>query len=853
MKNIAKTTLLISASLMFVAILFGAYSIDLSESPIIQEASVEAFGSGGGGDCGGCGEGGDFDPTPEPPGETPKCEDPAASNTGGSLPCQYPPKCEDPAASNTGGALPCVYPPAATCDSLTASPMNLPYGGGTVSLNWNTSNADTVTLNGVTVNADGSATRNVTTDTTFTIRAANAQGSNDCVKTVTVGDPTPMPSCDAFSATPNSLPVGGGTVTLNWATTNATAVTIDGATVAVDGSATRNVTQSTTFILRATNSAGSVECPAPVAVADPSPEPRCDAFNVVPTKVTPGANFQITWGTTNVTNASINTFGAVAVDGPATFTAPTAEGTYTYTLTFDGKTSAACTDTLVVEKVVEEVFTCENNVAFSASDTSLPRGGGNVTLNWNVTNADSVSINGVNSTQLVDSETVNVTSDRTFTLTATKAGFSTINCPIKIDVATGGGGGGSSSPSCRFYISEDEVQAGERVELRWSTNNGREITIYEGSEKRGDVIFRTSDDDEVDRGEITVRPTRDTTYTLVVERGSKDRECDVDVEVEDRVVVLTDRNQEPRVAGISLTTVPYTGFEAGPMLTIIFYVLLALWGLFVAYSFVIKRDSLLGFSLPGALPRKQSVIDASNEAIAESEEEAEAVAAYVASATATAPSNLPTGNAPVIGYQAQASVSTETQETNELDETEAETEFADLEDRAHAHHVLLSSDAMRYFADTYSVDEQFAALDQVIADAKKSYPTEDGWVILNLERMQGLMDVTEVVSEVATTPTGVGSLAETIVGANAAAAFELIGQRPMIALADATADLDALYRLRNGEDTTVSDLLLSESAHLADDQIKQALTALTSALDGTYQDEKEAVRTAILKAIKTVS
>jgi len=399
------------------------------------------------------------------------------------------------------------------------------------------------------------------------------------------------------------------------------------------------------------------------------------------------------------------------------------------------------------------------------------------------------------------------------------------------------------------------------VTLSWGTSRTDEITLFEGTMRNGNEIFNTDDEDEVDEGEFVVRPTKDTTYTLHLEKGSRNRTCDVEIEVEDNVVVLTDREQEPRVAGIALTSVPYTGFEAGPLLTILFYLLLALWGLFVTYTFVIKRDSILGFSLVGALPRKQSVIDASVEVETESEEEVARVAAYVASATA-APANLPTGNAPTLGYAAIAAVSSEDAkeivETNETDGDEEEMDDAvadaltDLENRAHAKHALMSSDAMRYVADTYSVEEQFDALDALIVDAKRTYPSEDGWIVINLERLQSLMDVTDAVSELDTTPHGSGSLAEAIVTGNVVAAFALVGNRPMLALADATTDLDALYRIRTGGEASVSDLLLSESTHLRDTQIKDALGALTSALDGTYSEEVEAVKTAILKAVKTL-
>ena len=84
-------------------------------------------------------------------------------------------------------------------------------------------------------------------------------------------------------------------------------------------------------------------------------------------------------------------------------------------------------------------------------------------------------------------------------------------------------------------------------------------------------------------------------------------------------------------------------------------------------------------------------------------------------------------------------------------------------------------------------------------------------------------------------PEGSGSLAEAIVTGNVIAAYEMIGHRPMFALADAASDLDSVYRARKGAKVgVISDLLKSESEKLSDDQIMTMIQALTGALDGVY-------------------
>jgi hypothetical protein len=81
----------------------------------------------------------------------------------------------------------------------------------------------------------------------------------------------------------------------------------------------------------------------------------------------------------------------------------------------------------------------------------------------------------------------------------------------------------------------------------------------------------------------------------------------------------------------------------------------------------------------------------------------------------------------------------------------------------------------------------------------------------------------------------------------------MIGNRPMFALADAAADLDALYRNRRGGTEIVSDLLTKEAENLSEIQIKNMIDALTGALDGIYTDEASAVKMAIMKAVKEVA
>jgi hypothetical protein len=227
-------------------------------------------------------------------------------------------------------------------------------------------------------------------------------------------------------------------------------------------------------------------------------------------------------------------------------------------------------------------------------------------------------------------------------------------------------------------------------------------------------------------------------------------------------------------------------------------------------------------------------------------------AEYVASAVTQedVPANLPTS-----GYA----------ETISEAEMEKASELSELENQAHAQRVLLSSDAMRFFLSKVPVvEDRTAVLSAVLEKARVTFPSEDGWVVLNLVRMEGLMEEVntthdELVADeninvqIDTTPTTAGSLAEAIVSGNLIAAYQMIELRPMLALASASSDLDGAYRLKKGEDAVISDMLKEYAEKLTEPQLQAAIAALTSALDGVYTDEASAVRMAIMKAVKAVS
>jgi hypothetical protein len=615
--------------------------------------------------------------------------------------------------------------------------------------------------------------------------------------------------------------------------------------VAADGSTSVSPLTTTTYQLTVFGTENrSVNCSVPVTVVPPTNTvPVCEYFTATPNNLgVGGGQVTLNWKVLNATNVSISpTIGAVATQGSQS-TNVTASTNFVLTATDADGDQVTCPAPVTVAN--DPVFTCQDNVTFTASDYSIRRGDDTV-LNWNVVDADSVSISSIGTVTAAGSRSVDPSSDTTYVLTA-KKGSKSVDCPISINVSSGGGGGGGTpTPRCELSISDNKITAGQQVTLKWNTTNATEVTI---KDNRGKTIMTTEkylSKDKKDHydGSIKIKPTRDTEYTLVAERGSRERTCKVKVDVED-LTVITDRPGV--VAGISLSNVPYTGFEAGTALTIFFYTLLTLWALFVAYLIVVRPRMAAGVASGMVTESIPANVAAMKQA--ETVRPDLFVPSVVASAV-TAPVNLPTGT-PVVGYE-NMPVAVVPQVTDTL--------VTALENRAHSQKALLSSDAVRHFISTTDgIVERNEALDEVIAEAKSLYPLEDGWIVINEARMRSLCDVCtakHVASETApfiptVIPEGASSLAEAIVTGNVVAAYQMIGNRPMFALADASADLDAVVRSRRGEAVTMSDLLATESVKLSDEKIKNMIAALTSALDGTYTDEVSAVKMAIMKAVK---
>ncbi len=748
----------------------------------------------------------------------------------------------------------CVVPvaPLPTC-TLKLNPTTITRGESTT-LTWTSKNGTSATLGGEQVSLSGSKVVSPVATHTYSFTVKNKDGKQEnCQATITVNEapkPTPVPTCTTFTANPLTIKKGGET-TLSWTTKDATRVTINNGVgeVAKAGSVKVKPQAKTTYTLTAHGANNqNHSCYVTVEVTNPEPPaetiPVCESFVASPTSLPySGGKVTLEWKTKDATEVSINNgIGKVSLTGYRDFNVTKTTNFVLTAKDNKGKEVTCQAKVLVAEKPTPEPtpISCAADVTFNTNSSSINRGE-SAKLTWNTSSKIKTVKFDQNIKSTAKSGTVTVSPDNstTYTLTASD-GKNTIDCPVTVNVktSTGGGGGGYAIPRCELEVSSRKISAGQTVKLSWNVSHASRMTL---KDNHGKTLISATDrrDDDLFESDLVVKPTKNTTYTLIADNGSRKKECVVDVVV-GGLTVLEDRDQQPIIGGISLEEVPYTGFEAGPVLTTLFYMLLAAWAGYLAYFFTIGRKEELAtaavLSATPAVPVMPSLMV----------NDYQKPDFHKASAT---PTNLPTNvNAPVVGYANVEPIAPV------VAGVAAEVAKA-IEDRANDAHVLLSSDAMRSFVNFTEGKNRMEILDTILENVKGDYPTEDGWIILNEERMakQCAACLTPAMPSATNLEIGAGSLAEAIVTGDVVNAYQLIGHRPMIALADAAADLDAAYRAKTGEDVTISNLLARETANLSPDALQDAIKALTGALDGTYNTEEEAVKMAIMKAVKALA
>ena len=247
------------------------------------------------------------------------------------------------------------------------------------------------------------------------------------------------PVVDSFDASPLTISPGGSS-TLTWRVSGATAVSIDNGigTVALSGSRVVSPTVTTVYTLVATNSGGkSVTATAQLTVSGTAPSPTgvplVTSFVANPPIISSGDSATLNWEVSGSTSVAITPgVGGVASSG-STSVSPSTSTTYTLTAT----NAAGNTIATALVTVAGATAASPPVIDHFAFDPPEIYPGESTTLSWDVSGATTVVIDrGIGEVPSYGSQTVSVLATTNYTLTATNAeGSVALTVPITVGAA----------------------------------------------------------------------------------------------------------------------------------------------------------------------------------------------------------------------------------------------------------------------------------------------------------------------------------------------------------------------------------------------------------------------------------
>jgi len=377
--------------------------------------------------------------------------------------------------------------------------------------------------------------------------------------------------------------------------------------------------------------------------------------------------------------------------------------------------------------------------------------GDSAILSWTSVNVVSATIDkGIGSVDVTDSMAVSPTEDTTYTGTFVgkngeeKVCTATVIvkppttepkpplCTLTADPTSHGVGGGKST-------------------ISWTTINSVSGELDQGI---GTL-------DPLSSGDVEVQVDSTTVYTAtVIGKDGSTATCTVRIKVDkpgctnncggggppfDPHVSLAHRDMPPEgdLAFVYLSQVPYTGFPASPLLATIFWLLVILLSAVVAYIIILNR-----------LPQKVLLAVTNN---GPSEDEYPASINF-SDGDDNKPNNGTGGYTDYANtYGAQGNNPTQVPVTPAEPQTPTATYNATvaapsgngspsgligrLEARAHEENILISTEGINKVIDLGAGSESkcLEMLNKLIEEAKATFPREDGWILLNSERVNTLL------------------------------------------------------------------------------------------------------------------
>lgn len=187
-------------------------------------------------------------------------------------------------------------------------------------------------------------------------------------------------------------------------------------------------------------------------------------FNANPAAIAPGQSSTLSWQVQNATSVILSGVGTVQPVGSVAVS-PTVTTTYTLTATnASGSTSANAV--VVVNTPAVQLLNCY------ATPTNISQGESS-TLNWNSSNATSVTITpSVGTVPLSGNIAVTPTSSTTYTITATGANSTTTSCSVAVTVSAG-----VVPRIIQFSATPPSISSGQSTTLQWIVENANTVNI----------------------------------------------------------------------------------------------------------------------------------------------------------------------------------------------------------------------------------------------------------------------------------------------------------------------------------------------------------------------------------------
>ncbi len=302
--------------------------------------------------------------------------------------------------------------------------------------------------------------------------------------------PVEKPPAITFSANPGNI-TKGQKANLSWDVTGATAVSIDQGIGTVTPSGTKEVfpTETTTYVLTATNDTAYMTALATVAVTTPL-VPVITSFTATPGTISAGQSASLQWNVSGANAISIdNNIGIVSSSWTQTVF-PSKTTTYTLTAT-NREGSATASVTITVAGATVPVVN-----SFTATPSTITAGQIS-TLQWDVNGATSVSINqDIGVVYPSGTKEVSPTVTTTYVLTArNNAGSVTASATVTLPA--------TSQPVIDSFTANPlSVASGQTSTLQWNVTGATTVSINQG------IGTVTASDTRA------VLPSATTTYTL---------------------------------------------------------------------------------------------------------------------------------------------------------------------------------------------------------------------------------------------------------------------------------------------------------------------------------------------------